>query len=50
MYFDSLIRDIRLCYVDIVVLFLVLVILQVPFITLAARVGAYKKYEEDGLL
>lgn len=48
--FDSLIRDIGLCYVDIVVVLLVLVILQVPFIALGARVRAHKQGEEEGLL
>jgi len=50
MPFYSLIRDIILCYVDILVLLLVLVILQVPFIVLGARVGAHKQGEEKGLL
>ena len=50
MLFDSLIRDIGLYYVDIVVLLLVLVILQVRFIALRAKVGVYKQGEEEGLL
>ena len=50
MPFDSLIRDISLCYVDIVVHLLVLSILQVPFITLGAKVEAYMQGEEKGLL